>query len=64
MKRKAALAAVLFSAAMNINGCTYGPPPDEAVMHANNMNTTAITSEIQEETVPTKTTADNKENKI
>lgn len=58
MKRKAALAAVLFSAAVNMNGCAYGPPPDEAVMNAPRQDTTSITSEIQEsesETVTSET---------
>ena len=26
--RKTALAAAVFSACMNMNGCVYGPPPD------------------------------------
>ena len=30
--QKAALTAVLFTAAMNMNSCAYGPPPDEAAM--------------------------------
>lgn len=28
-RQKAVLSALVFSAAMNLNGCVYGPPPEE-----------------------------------
>ncbi len=44
MKRKKLLTAVLFSAALNLNGCVYGPPPEEEMY-------TTPTSEITETTM-------------
>ena len=43
--RKTALAAILFSAAMNMNGCVYGPPPDEAAYSKGENSTSAVAAE-------------------
>lgn len=43
--KKLLLSATLFTAALNMNGCAYGPPPDEAMYS----DETQI-EEIQEET--------------
>lgn len=32
--KKIILGASVFSAAMNLNGCVYGPPPDEDVINS------------------------------
>ena len=29
MKKKAVIAAAVFSAALNLSACAYGPPPDD-----------------------------------
>lgn len=31
INKKLLLSATLFTAALNMNGCAYGPPPDEAM---------------------------------
>lgn len=31
IKKKAAISALIFSAAMNLNGCAYGPPPESNI---------------------------------
>ena len=42
IKKKAAIAAVLFSAAVNFSACAYGPPPDE-YENVNNNDTVSQT---------------------
>lgn len=36
INKKLLLSATLFTAALNMNGCAYGPPPDEA-MYSNQL---------------------------
>ncbi len=43
-KKGAALAALVFSAAMNMNGCVYGPPPD-SIMEAEKPDSISTVSE-------------------
>lgn len=51
--RKAALAAI-FTAAMNMNGCAYGPPPDESIMDYSKAETTsAVVEEATDEMTQT-----------
>lgn len=40
--RKAALTALLFSVAMNMNGCVYGPPIDEDAIEARREESSSV----------------------
>lgn len=48
------LAAAVFAAAVNLNGCVYGPPPEsgagDGVQTADPAQTTAVSSEEEQET--------------
>ena len=50
MKRKKLLTAVIFSAALNLNGCVYGPPPEEGMYSApsSEINETSLTDETED----------------
>ena len=50
MKRKKLLTAVLFSAALNLNGCVYGPPPEEEMYSApsSEITETSLTDETED----------------
>ena len=41
MKKKAVIAAAVFSAALNLSACAYGPPPDDW----NNENGSSVSDE-------------------
>ena len=65
--RKAALTALLFSVAMNMNGCVYGPPPDDDAIEARREEPSSAYSDGEspsapEETSPTE--SEKAENKI
>ena len=63
MKRKKLLTAVLFSAALNLNGCVYGPPPEEGVYSApsSEITETSLTDETEADTQLTEAASDERD---
>ncbi len=66
MKRKKLLTAVLFSAALNLNGCVYGPPPDEEMYTppTSEITETSLTDETAEDTQLSETEAVSDEREV
>ena len=60
--RKAALVAALFVAAVNMNACAYGPPPDELESEVTKTNISV--SETEENTDSTEQTEENIQDEI
>lgn len=63
MKRKTLLTAVLFSAALNLNGCVYGPPPEEEMYSApsSEITQTSLTDETEADTQLTEAASDERD---
>jgi|GEM_PF-5133542 len=63
MKRKKLLTAVLFSAALNLNGCVYGPPPEEGMYSApsSEINETSLTDETEADMQLTEAASDERD---
>lgn len=66
MKRKKLLTAVLFSAALNLNGCVYGPPPEEGMysVPSGEITETSLTDETAEDTQLSETEAVSDEREV
>ena len=62
--RKAALVATLFVAAINMNACAYGPPPDELENEVTKTNISVSESENDEITDSTEQTEENIQKEI
>ncbi|MBP7186684.1 MAG: hypothetical protein KBA55_07975 [Ruminococcus sp.] len=57
------LTAVLFSAALNLNGCVYGPPPEEEMYSApsSEITETSPTDETEADTQLTEAASDERD---